>query len=146
MIRDRIIALAEEKLTGTSIFLVDVIVREGGNKIEVYIDGDVGVTIDDIAGLSRFLGKYLDEEDLIENAYTLEVSSPGLSRPLKLLRQYKKNVGRKLEVTTTDEHEVNGTLIYLDDDKCILQIQLPKTEPVDEEIYFNKIKETKVKI
>ena len=94
-------------------FLVDVVIS--GNRVQkkliVIIDGDKGVTIEDCANLSRALSSKLDEEDLIPDNYTLEVTTPGIEFPLKLKRQYLKNVGRGFKVTLKDKSIVKGTLI-----------------------------------
>ncbi|MDE3057266.1 MAG: ribosome maturation factor RimP [Bacteroidota bacterium] len=88
-------------------FLVNVNIRgEHGSKvIEIFADTDDGITVDQCAELSRRVSVALDNEDIIAGRYRLEVSSPGLDHPLKLVRQYKKNVGRQLKVTA----QSNGT-------------------------------------
>src|SRR5690625_4565819 len=78
--------------------------------VEVLIDGDEGISIDDCALISRSLGERIDEEDFFEGAYKLEVSSPGLNKPLKLLRQYKKNRGREVSVLTDDSSKLEGIM------------------------------------
>ena len=123
------------KLTEPSQFLVDVIVKghKSAQKVLVVIDGDQGVTIDDCANLSRELSKVFDDLHLFEESYLLEVSTPGLDHPLKLKRQYFKNIGRKIKVTTfqgTDE----GKLVSVDDEKITLE----------KEIGTGKQKETKL--
>lgn len=97
-------AIAESKLTDSRQFIVDVVVsaRKGPKKVLVIVDGDEGVSIDDCAALSRELSKSLDELSLLDDSYMLEVSTPGVDHPLKLKRQYKKNIGRKLKVKTAD--------------------------------------------
>jgi ribosome maturation factor RimP len=81
-------------------FLVDVAVRpERGTKIlQVYLDTDQGVTIDECAGISRDLGRALAQDGSLQGPYNLEVSSPGTDKPLRLLRQFRKNIGRKFKV------------------------------------------------
>ena len=123
------------KLTEPSQFLVDVIVKghKSAQKVLIVIDGDQGVTIDDCANLSRELSKVFDDLHLFEESYLLEVSTPGLDHPLKLKRQYFKNIGRKIKVTTfqgTDE----GKLISVDDEKITLE----------KEVGTGKQKETKL--
>ena len=72
------------------------------NKLEVYVDSDTGLSLGKCQKISRYLESYIDEENWLGEKYTLEVSSPDLTRPLKLKRQYKKNVGRSLEMTLAD--------------------------------------------
>ena len=99
--------IAENKLTNSSQFIVDVIIsaRTGPKKVLVVVDGDNGVNIDDCAFLSRELSKELDDSNILDEAYTLEVSTPGLDQPLKLRRQFVKNIGRKLKVKLADKIE-----------------------------------------
>ncbi len=80
--------------------LVDVeYVREGANwYLRVYADKDGGITIDDCVLISRALEEKLDESDFITDAYILEVSSPGLGRPLKKDRDYDRNLGSAVEI------------------------------------------------
>lgn len=113
------------KLTDPTQFLVDVIVKghKSAQKVLVIIDGDKGVTIDDCANLSRQLSKVFDELQLFDESYLLEVSTPGLDQPLKLKRQYLKNIGRKIKVTTHQGTE-EGKLIMADDEKISIEKEL----------------------
>jgi len=99
-IQQRISTDAASVAEGHGGFLVDVQVRRdrGGFLIQVYADTDAGITIDECAQISRELRPLLDRDTEIGAAYRLEVSSPGLERPLRLLRQYPKNVGRRFQV------------------------------------------------
>jgi ribosome maturation factor RimP len=97
------------------LFIVDITMRghRGNMVLEVYIDGDEGVTTAACAGVSRALSKELDDAVLKGEAYTLTVSSPGLDRPLKFPRQFPKHVGREihLDVRTDEGHaRIGGTL------------------------------------
>lgn len=80
--------------------LVDVeYVKEGSNYyLRAYIDKEGGITVDDCEIVSRALGDLLDEKDFIEESYILEVSSPGLGRPLKKEKDYKRSIGKELEI------------------------------------------------
>jgi ribosome maturation factor RimP len=113
--------IAETKLTDPSQFIVDVVVsaRKGPKKVLVIIDGDSGVGIDDCAAISRELSKNLDEMALLDENYMLEVSTPGLDHPLKLKRQYHKNVGRKLKVKL-QERIIEGKLESVTEDTITL--------------------------
>lgn len=94
-----------------SLFLVEVNVS-GKTKLalEVVLDGDTGITIDQCAEISRLLGDKIEENQLITTSYVLEVTSPGLDRPLKLWRQYKANIGRELNVQLQHGEIVQGKL------------------------------------
>jgi ribosome maturation factor RimP len=85
-------------------FLTELVLRgELRSKVlEVYVDTDAGITIDVCTTVSRELSEALDAQDIIPGAYRLDVSSPDLSRPIRVLRQYKKNTGRVLSVTFVD--------------------------------------------
>ncbi len=138
------------KYDGTDIFLVEVL-QAGDRKYRVVVDSDSGLTIDQCAEISRYLEFYLDSEDWIPDNYELEVSSPGLEQPLKLFRQYKKNVGREVEVTLLDGKVNRGRLIFVSKDQLILESREPgpgsrhREKPGKQvEIPFIQIKSTKV--
>lgn len=117
-IRETLWQVAEENLKDDSYFIVDIIVKgSGGGKMKVLIllDADEGVNIDDCADLSRAIGHRVETEELIEQAYILEVSSPGLDHPLKLNRQFAKNTGRRLKVQLTDGQLISGKLTEVTD-------------------------------
>ena len=112
-LRDQLLTIATQQLKDERYFIVDVIVKgSGGGKMKVLVllDGDEGVNIDDCADLSRTLGTYIETEEIIERAYVLEVSSPGLEHPLKLSRQYAKNTGRRLKIQLKDGQVWTGKL------------------------------------
>lgn len=124
--------------------------------INVFIDSDTGLDIDDCAKISRFLEEHIETNQWLGEKYTLEVSSPGLSKPLKLKRQYAKNLGREVSVETLDSHKhIKGILAEVKDDTIVLtyeeRIQIEGTKKkknieVKQEIPFDKIKQTVVKI
>ena len=120
-LEDQITQLVEEFLPDPAYFITEVVVKPAGNKtkVSVFLDGDQGIDIGLCAAINRQLGKYLESEDLISTSYTLEVSSPGTDRPLKLLRQYKKNIGRKITVTLSEE-VIEGQLQEVHDEYIIV--------------------------
>ena len=132
---EEIRSIVTQKLTDPSQFLVDVIAKghKGPKKILIIIDGDQGVTIDDCANLSRELSKAFDDMQLLDESYMLEVSTPGVDQPLKLKRQYHKNIGRKLKVST-QQQMVEGRLIAMDEEKI----------KIEQEFGVGKKKETKI--
>ena len=101
--------------------LVDVeYVKEAGTwYLRAYVDKEGGMTIDDCEKVSRAFSDLLDREDFIEDAYILEVSSPGLGRPLKKEKDYKRSMGKELEIRTyraiDGRKEFGGTLCAYDD-------------------------------
>ena len=97
------------------VFLIDVQDghEKGGRILRVFVDTDEGITIAACAALSRELGPALDTLQGFVEPYQLEVSSPGIDKPLRLLRQYRKNIGRKFTVRYRTDQEVRtlaGTL------------------------------------
>jgi len=100
-IKEKIRPLLAPILDQQQAYLIDVVVRNerGGKLVQVLLDTDIGVTIDQCAEISRELAREIDRGNLIETSYRLEVSSPGIDKPLKLLRQYHKNIGRRFKVT-----------------------------------------------
>jgi len=143
-LEDTIRQITEAAISDNRQFLVDVIVsaRKGPKKVLVIIDGDEGVNIDDCALISRQLSKKLEEDNLIgEESYTLEVSTPGLDQPLKLRRQYEKNIGRKLKIKLADIIQ-EGKLIEVKEDTLILEQETgtgKKKEIINTEINFSQI-------
>ena len=98
--KDKVSELLEEALKEkTSLFLVDLTINDQF-KIMVTLDGDTGVNLQDCIDVSRAIDANLDRE---EQDYSLEVGSAGVSTPLKMVRQYKKNIGRTLKVKTATE-------------------------------------------
>lgn len=98
-------------------FLVDLKVKPTNN-IKVYLDGDKGINIDKCIQFNRALRARLEEAAVFpEGDFSLEVSSPGIDEPLKSLRQYTKNIGRKVEITFLDKErkEKTGKLLQVDE-------------------------------
>ncbi len=122
-------------------------------RVEIYVDSDSGITFKKCQQLSRHLEAEIDEKGWLGEKYTLEVSSPGITRPLKFARQYPRNIGRKLEVKQLEGETKIGTLIEVDEKQIILESKQrikegkkKKTVVVQDIIPFENIKETKVKI
>jgi ribosome maturation factor RimP len=122
-----------------------------GNKLEVFMDSDSGLTLEKCQRISRYLESHIDEEGWLGEKYTLEVSSPGLSRPLKLKRQYLKNIGRKVEVTFNNGEVKTGLLKAADESAFTLEETVvkkegkkKKKEVVLTEIPYDSIKKTMI--
>lgn len=151
-IEKRVRELAEEKITEIGrpdLFLVSVKMLPNG-KLIILVDGDKGVGIADCAQISRYVGFRLEEENAIEDAYNLEVSSPGLDAPLALPRQYVKNIGRTLAIKMVDGSKREGKLSGLTEDAILVEENIKekgkKAETVESVIPLTQITETKVVI
>ncbi|MND93856.1 hypothetical protein D3C80_860580 [compost metagenome] len=107
--------LTEALLDKPSIFLIDLTITDAF-KIIVSLDGDNGVALQDCIDISRAIENNLDRE---EQDFSLEVASVGVGSPLKMIRQYKKNVGRTLIVKTAAEN-IEAELVEANDDFVIL--------------------------
>ena len=108
--------------------LVDVeYVKEAGNYyLRVYIDKEGGITVDDCEVISRALGDKLDADDFIDDSYILEVSSPGLTRPLKKEKDYAKSIGKLIDIklykAVEGLKEYTGVLKEYDKDNITIEI------------------------
>jgi len=131
------------------LFLIEV-KSAPGNKITVLLDGDKGVTIENCTAVNKALYKYIEETQLFgENNFSLEVSSFGVDRPLVLLRQYKKNIGRTVEVVLTDGQKLDGKLLDANEEQIIIEQKTGKGNKMTTKtttILFNQIKHTTVLI
>lgn len=90
-------------------------------RLFVYVDSDSGMDFEKCRRISRYLEEHLDTQGWLGDQYTLEVSSPGISRPLKFLRQYLKNAGRNVEVTLRDKTRQTGLLKTADEHQLVLE-------------------------
>ena len=130
-------------------FLVEIRIKPTNN-IKVFIDSDEGIPLSELIQYNRKLYKDIEESALYPDGnFSLEVSSPGLDEPLKLNRQYKKNVGRYVEVLLNDTTKVEGKLLEMTEDGIVLEIETgkgKKKEIRQETILFENIKNTKIQI
>mgnify|MGYP005952707767 CR=1 FL=1 len=117
--------------------LVDVeYVKEGGTwYLRAYIDKEGGITVDDCEVISRVLSDWLDKEDFIEDSYILEVSSPGLGRPLKKERDFERSLGEEVEIrlykALNKQKEFTGILKAYDKETVTI-------ETAEGELVFNR--------
>ena len=106
---------------------IEVVGQGGASIVRVTIDGPESVDVDRIARISRGVSRILDEEDPIQSAYTLEVSSPGLERKLRRPRHYDKSVGRELKVKSRTpiegERVHRGVLTGVGDDDFTIETE-----------------------
>jgi len=124
--RERVTELLEQALDkNQSLFLINLSISES-NQIMVVLDGDRGVTVKDCIAVSREIEHNIDREEI---DFSLEVTSAGVSEPLKLVRQYKKNLGRKLEVKT-EADKIEGTLENVDDNGITLTWKTREPKPI----------------
>jgi ribosome maturation factor RimP len=132
-----------------SYFLVDLRIKPTNN-IKIFLDGDNGITIEKCIAINRALYKQLEEKAMYPDGdFSLEVSSPGLDEPLKSLRQYKKNVGRLVEVILKDGTKIEGKLTEVQDQAVIVEEtkgKNKKMQVIPHEIPFENIKATKIQI
>ncbi len=143
--------LIEEALEeNPSLFLIEFEIK-GDNQILVVIDGDKGVSVNDCIAVSRKIEHNLDRE---EEDFSLEVTSAGATSPLQIARQYKKNIGRKLEVKT-EEQQFEGNLEAVTDEGITLTWKAREPKPVgkgkvtvkkEAALTYAEIVEAKVKI
>ncbi len=140
-----------EALEMTDVFLTDFRIR--GNKFEVFLDSDEGITFQKCQRLSRWLEASLDASLVLGNDYILEVSSAGVGSPLRLLRQYPKNIGKIIDVKCGEGQavrgvlkSVEGNLIGIEVEKKVTEGKKTKKVTVIETVRFEDIIESKIKI
>lgn len=152
MLKDKVQELLENALEERQdLFLIEFTFG-ADNAIKITIDGDNGVLVDDCIFISRAIEHNLDRE---EEDFSLEVLSAGAASPLILPRQYKKNIGRDLEVKTNDDQKLEANLVEVQDDSIQLKWKTREPKPVgkgkvtvtkEATIAINDIKQAKVKI
>jgi len=133
-----------------SLYLIELSISVN-NKVQVVVDGDNGVSLSETMRISRVINDTFDRE--VED-FSLEVGTPDIAHPLKVKRQYIKNLNRILKVKT-EEEELEGTLVTADEDKIVLQWKAREPKPVGKgkvtvdktaTLAYTEIKEAKVKI
>ena len=105
--------------TRKDLYLVDLKISAGYD-ITVILDGDEGLSLQDCLDASRAIEFNLDRE---EHDFSLQVMSPGLSEPLKLSRQFKKNMGREIEVLLNSDEKIQGEVVSVDEDKVTIELR-----------------------
>ncbi|AVR45295.1 ribosome assembly cofactor RimP [Christiangramia fulva] len=151
MLKEKVEKLAEKVFReNNSLFLISLEVNSG-NHIKIVMDGDEGVSVNDCITVSRAIEHNLDRD---EEDFSLEVTSAGVSEPLVMPRQYKKNIGRRLKVKT-ENAKFEGTLLEADDNEIKLSWKAREPKPVgkgkitvEKEVVlpYSEIVEAKVKI
>ena len=148
--RETITGVVTKHIKGSCLFIVDIHVSRS-NDIRIVVDNQGGVSIKECAELSREIERSLSRD---EQDFHLEVSSPGLSEPLKVLPQYRKNIGRNVEVITAEGQKHEGKLIGMTDNGLIIEELVkikgenkrPEIKAVEKEFDFDRIRSTKVMV
>lgn len=149
-VEKRVTELVEEKISDRpELFLVEVKMLPN-NKLIIHVDGDEGISIQDCAAISRHVGFHLEEENVLEKAYNLEVSSPGVGEPLKLQRQYHKNIGRELSLKLAAGDKKEGKLVSVGENSLTIEEVVKekgkKAQVLESTIELSSIIEIKVLI
>ena len=130
-------------------FLVEVKIGPGNN-VKIFVDADRGISIDKLAQYNRSLYRQIEESGLFpNNNFSLEISSPGLDVPLKLRRQYLKNIGRYVEILLKDGFKKEGKLISATDEEIVIEEEKgnkKKKEFIQHSLSYDDIKTTKIQI
>lgn len=131
------------------VFLVEIRIKPTNN-LKIFLDSDLGISIERLIQYNRALYKQLEEENMFPDGnFSLEVSSPGLDEPLKMHRQYLKNTGRFVEVVLLDGTKKEGKLISTSEAEIVVEEEKgkgKKKELTQHAIPFSEIKTTKVQI
>ena len=144
---EKIYELLEPIIDGTDIFVVNIKIKPTNN-IKLFLDADSGFSIEKSISVNRKLHSQIEAAHLFpDDDFSLEVSSPGVDEPLTQMRQYKKNLGRKVTVTDNEGVETTGLLKEITDEHVALEVKQPKNKGVVmTEIPFSNIKKTVVQI
>ncbi len=144
---EKVQAYLEQILESTDCYLVKFAVKPTNN-YKIFLDSDTGFNLEKSIRINRQLRKLIEEENIYpEGDFSLEVSSPDVDEPLKLIRQYIKNIGRDVLVKLNNEEktELEGTLVVANDEK--IEIETKKTKKIESkkiEIEYTQIKSTVV--
>ncbi|ERJ61287.1 ribosome assembly cofactor RimP [Sphingobacterium paucimobilis] len=149
-VEQRVKELVEEKIADRAdLFVVRIKMLKSGI-LEILLDGDEGISIEDCVAVSRHVGFHLEEENAIEKAYRLEVSSPGIDTGLLMPRQYVKNIGRNVRIKLENGTKREGKLISATESEVVIEEttkEKGKKAETNEVVFsMDKITETKVLI
>ncbi len=119
--KQNILNAVKEISEKNNLFLLEVLFRgtEKNRVIEIFIDGEDNLSADDCARISREINQVIEKNELLNSAYRLDVSTPGVNRPVKYLKQYKKHINRKFEVrykSGENKKSITGKLVKIEDD------------------------------
>jgi ribosome maturation factor RimP len=142
--RDLLADVLTEPLAASGLDVEAIELTQAGNRrmLRVAVDKDGGVTLDDIADATREVSRVLDDSDVMgERPYTLEVSSPGTDRPLRLPRHWRRNRGRLVKVSFMDGRSMTGRITQSDDDGATLDVG-----GASHEVSYDEVAKAKVQI
>jgi ribosome maturation factor RimP len=142
--RDRLAEALTGPLAATGVDVEAIELSQAGRRrlLRVAVDKDGGVTLDDIADVTREVSAILDGSDVMgEHAYTLEVTSPGTDRPLVLPRHWRRNVGRLVTVSLAGGADVTGRIVDTDEARAVLD-----AEGTRHEVAYDQVTRAKVQI
>lgn len=127
-VTDRVLGLAEGYLKEKGIELVEITYRRErghGMVLRLLVDTPAGISVAECEALNNYLSEILDKEDVISEYYVLEVSSPGLDRPIKTDRDFERAMGRELDITTYQpidaKRAYEGNLVGMDKDNIVIE-------------------------
>ena len=137
----------EPLLDGTDVFVVGIKIKPTNN-IKVFLDADSGFTVGMSADLNKKFYLVLMESGWFpDDDFSLEISSPGVGEPLVSLRQYRKNLGRTVAITTVEDVEKLGVITAISDESVTIACKVPKKkETTSLEIPFSSIKKASIQI
>lgn len=147
-LKDRLTKVIEPLIRFRRLELVDVVFSKGSGRglLKVIIDHDHGVGIDDCTAVSREISALLDVEDIVPGSYALEVSSPGLDRPLKSLEDFMRFSGRLAKVTMAEQVDdkkfLVGRILRVEGESVVLECDGDLTIAVP----FNNIKKARLEV
>jgi len=131
------------------VFLVEIRIKPTNN-VKIFLDADKGISIEKLIQYNRRLYKKIEEDDFFPcGDFSLEVSSPGLDEPLKLYRQYQKNIGRQVEVMMQDGIKIEGKLSEVNESEILVEEEKgkgKKKELIRHIILLSEVKATRVQI
>lgn len=134
--------LALLQIRDTDLFLVDVEVKPG-NIISVFLDKKDGITIEECARINEALENELDRD---YEDFELRVSSPGLNKSLRVMPQYEKNIGKKVDIVLKDGKKISGVLKNVNNKGIDIELKEKKNDVKEQAFSFDQIKSTKVAI
>ncbi len=156
MIVEKIEPLLAEKFSEPDFadcFLVDTTFEQATRHLEIFIDSDSGMDFTKCQKISRYLEKFIDEGGWLGESYVLEVSSPGIERPIKFHRQYNRNIGRTLTIELKEGEPREGILRIVNPESIVLESEIKfkegkrnKKETIQTIIPFEHIVKAVVKI
>ena len=142
--RDRLAGVLTEPLSAVGLDVETIELTPAGKRrlLRVAVDKDGGVTLDDIADATKEISRLLDDSDVMgEHPYTLEVTSPGIDRPLTLPRHWRRNTGRLVKVSCADGTTFTGRVTGSDDQAVVLDV-----DGSSREVGFDEVAQAKVQV